>query len=126
MPSSSFGNNIAPPLQGSQASQGTYYSTYSSTKKNLSNPKSTLLPSQSTCKAKNRENYTVQGKNLTLIARKRIDVARRLFKMFDKDENGYLTEGEIPSHHSGDLQGNGAELSTESRRCEELYENGRH
>jgi Ca2+-binding EF-hand superfamily protein len=31
-----------------------------------------------------------------LIARKRIDVARRLFKMFDKDENGYLTEGEIP------------------------------
>jgi hypothetical protein len=36
------------------------------------------------------------SKNLTVIARKRIDVARRLFKMFDKDESGYLTEDEIP------------------------------
>ena len=26
--------------------------------------------------------------NLTLVARKRLDVARRLFKMFDKDGNG--------------------------------------
>jgi Ca2+-binding EF-hand superfamily protein len=36
------------------------------------------------------------GKNLTLIARKRLDVARRLFKKFDRDESGYLTEEEIP------------------------------
>jgi Ca2+-binding EF-hand superfamily protein len=36
-------------------------------------------------------------KNLTPIARKRLDVARRLFKMFDKDASGYLTEDEIPS-----------------------------
>jgi Ca2+-binding EF-hand superfamily protein len=39
----------------------------------------------------------VQGeKKLSVVARKRIDVARRLFKMFDKDNNGYLTEDEIP------------------------------
>lgn len=31
-----------------------------------------------------------------MIAKKRIDVARRLFKMFDKDESGHLTEDEIP------------------------------
>lgn len=30
-------------------------------------------------------------KNLTVIAQKRLDVARRLFKMFDKDQSGFLT-----------------------------------
>ena len=30
------------------------------------------------------------------MARKRLDVARRLFKMFDKDQNGELTEDEVP------------------------------
>ena len=33
---------------------------------------------------------------MTVIARKRLDVARRLFKIFDKDENGSLTDDEVP------------------------------
>lgn len=33
---------------------------------------------------------------LTSIARKRLDVARRLFEQFDKDKSGYLTESEVP------------------------------
>lgn len=35
-------------------------------------------------------------KKLTQVARKRLDVVRRLFKMFDKDNSGFLTESEIP------------------------------
>ena len=31
------------------------------------------------------------------MAKKRLDVVRRLFKMFDKDNSGYLTEDEIPA-----------------------------
>lgn len=33
---------------------------------------------------------------MTGLARKRLDVVRRLFKMFDRDNSGYLTEEEIP------------------------------
>ena len=33
---------------------------------------------------------------MTVVARKRLDVVRRLFKMFDKDNSGFLTEQEIP------------------------------
>ena len=32
----------------------------------------------------------------TTVARKRLDVARRLFEQFDKDKSGYLTEAEVP------------------------------
>jgi Ca2+-binding EF-hand superfamily protein len=31
-----------------------------------------------------------------MIAKKRLDVARRLFLKFDEDKSGYLTEEEIP------------------------------
>lgn len=31
-------------------------------------------------------------RKLTQVARKRLDVVRRLFKMFDKDNSGFLTE----------------------------------
>jgi len=30
------------------------------------------------------------------MAKKRLDVVRRLFKMFDKDNSGYLTDVEVP------------------------------
>ena len=30
------------------------------------------------------------------MATRRLDVARRLFKQFDKDQNGYLEEQEVP------------------------------
>ncbi len=39
-----------------------------------------------------KTNSINSAKNLTVIAKKRLDVARRLFKMFDKDQSGYLTE----------------------------------
>jgi len=30
------------------------------------------------------------------VAQQRLDVAKRLFQLFDKDRSGYLTEDEIP------------------------------
>eukprot|EP00919_Chromeraceae_sp_WS-2016_P058242 GHVR01138395.1.p1 GENE.GHVR01138395.1~~GHVR01138395.1.p1 ORF type:complete len:157 (+),score=16.94 GHVR01138395.1:1317-1787(+) len=43
-----------------------------------------------------RSNNTQQPKNLSSMVRKRLDVVRRLFAMFDKDNSGFLTEEEIP------------------------------
>ena len=36
-------------------------------------------------------------KKLTRNAHQRLEIARRLFKLFDKNNSGYLTEDEIPN-----------------------------
>lgn len=43
-----------------------------------------------------RSNNTSTPKKLTSMAKRRLDVVKRLFKKFDKDNSGYLTEEEIP------------------------------
>lgn len=79
--------------------------SYSSTTTSNYNPQSSQFISNIGLQNSNVSKYSYQkseiksqttGKNLTTIARKRLDVARRLFKMFDKDESGFLTEDEIP------------------------------
>ena len=84
-----YGNSNV--MQGSQVSQTSYYSSNYSSNKNINLQNAPLRSSN--------VGYSSSGyimsllrisskQNLTLVARKRLDVARRLFKMFDKDGNG--------------------------------------
>jgi Ca2+-binding EF-hand superfamily protein len=42
------------------------------------------------------KSYKRRPKKYTKATQQRLDVAKRLFTMFDKDRSGYLTEDEIP------------------------------
>lgn len=69
-------------------------------------------------------------KQYSKFVEERLDVARRLFRKFDQDGSGFITENEVSNHIKigsttlgWDIQINGNSLQSNLRRCEILDEN---